>query len=142
MYKHQDPFSTDGIGTRFLYLVVFTIIFWISKFVVIALSIIQFLSYLFTGKQNDSLVPFCRQFSKYVAQTAAYLTFTSEHKPFPFEDWPEPEPAAPDSPGPAAGKATKTSTASTSATPKPGKKMASKKITKKVKGKKTGRNTR
>ena len=74
---------------RLLFMVLFVVLFIISRFVVFAVMILQILFLLLSGKRNDRLAGFGASLAVYSLELVAYLTLASERQPFPFTDWPD-----------------------------------------------------
>lgn len=113
--------------------VLFMIGFAILLYVVIAplifiLMIVQALFVLFTGDYNINLKFFGAALAQYVSQILLFISYNSEHRPFPFSDFPAIEPDDPESGenDTAEAKPAKRKTAST-------KKTSSKSATRKAK---------
>ena len=80
---------------RLVFMLIFFALYAISRFVVFAVVILQFLWVLFTAETNDKLVKLGQSLATYTYQIVIYLTFNSDSKPFPFDrEWPA---SAPDS---------------------------------------------
>jgi len=79
---------------RLLFMVLFAVISWIAKLVLIAVVIFQFLVKLLTGDVNERALNLGGQLSTYIYQILNYLTFNTEERPFPFTDWPSGAPGA------------------------------------------------
>lgn len=74
---------------RLLFMIVLAFIYGISRVVVGAVVVLQFLVVLFTGETNERLQVFGKSLSTYTYQLLLYLTYNSEERPFPFDlDWP------------------------------------------------------
>ena len=54
-----------------------------------AITIMQTLLNLFAGGPSSSLQQAGKNLAVYMKQVVEYLSYASEHKPFPFSDWPE-----------------------------------------------------
>ena len=78
--------NTWGCG---LFMLLFAVIQWVSKTVLVIAIIIQFGFVLFTGEKNERLLNFSKELSKFLYEIFMYLTFNTEIKPFPFDAWPE-----------------------------------------------------
>lgn len=81
---------------RLLFMVMFAVILYVAAIVMSFLVVLQFLFSLFSGKDNRKLREFGQSLAVYIHHTLRFLTYNSEQKPFPFDDWPsteEPEPA-------------------------------------------------
>jgi hypothetical protein len=80
---------------RLVFMIIFFALYALSRFVVFAVVILQFLWVLFTAETNEKLVKLGQSLATYTYQIVIYLTFNSDSKPFPFDrDWPAsaPEP--------------------------------------------------
>lgn len=80
--KQQDSWL------RLLFIVIYAAALWVTSIVLFFVVVIQFLSVLFTREAQENLLRFGGRLAEYVRQIVAYMTFNSEHKPFPFGDWP------------------------------------------------------
>ena len=78
---------------RGLFMVVFAIISGVAKLVVTLVAVFQFVTVLFKGQTNDSVLPFGQNLSTYIYQITLFLTFNTEEMPFPFMDFPDGAPA-------------------------------------------------
>ncbi len=78
--------SNQGVRAGFM------LLFYIaSRFVfglVFIIALFQLICVLITGNPNDKVLHFGRSLSYYVAQIVDYLTYNSEEKPWPFQEWP------------------------------------------------------
>lgn len=74
---------------RLFFMVVFAILYGLSRFVIGAVVIIQFFYVLFTGETKAELKTFGHSLAIYSYEIIEYLTFNTDRKPFPFEgEWP------------------------------------------------------
>ena len=72
---------------RLAFMVIFVIIFAIVELVVYAVAIAQFFVLLFTGTYHAELKAVAKSVSLYLFDIVKFITFDSEHLPFPFEPW-------------------------------------------------------
>ncbi|NTU77003.1 MAG: DUF4389 domain-containing protein [Alphaproteobacteria bacterium] len=77
---------------RFVYLVLFGIVFYVSIFVTFVASVFQFLAKLFSGSSFVGLSEFGDNLATYQGQVTRFLTFASDDKPFPFAAFPTKKP--------------------------------------------------
>ncbi len=91
--ERQVSTSATNIWQRLLYIILFFIIYWVAEFVIYAVVIFQFSAVLITGQSNERLLVFGQSLSTYVYQIMRFLTFNSEHCPFPIAAWPKGTPA-------------------------------------------------
>ena len=64
------------------------LVFWVAEFLLLVTALVQFGFVLFTGARNERLLEFGEGLSRLFYEAAAYLTFATEDKPYPFSDWP------------------------------------------------------
>jgi hypothetical protein len=74
---------------RGLFMVVFAIISGVAKLVVTLVAVFQFITLLFKGEVNESVIPFGQNLSTYLYQITLFLTFKTDEMPFPFLDFPD-----------------------------------------------------
>ncbi len=78
---------------RGLYIIIFAIFYSIAEIVLFAVVIFQFLLTLFTGQTNQRLLKLGQSLGTYIYQIVMYMTFNSEHQPYPFGAWPKGPPS-------------------------------------------------
>jgi len=80
---------------RLLFMLVFMALYAVSRLVIFAVVVVQFLWVLFTADKNDKLLKLGRSLAMYTYEIVMFLTFNTEAKPFPFDqDWPDSTPGA------------------------------------------------
>jgi hypothetical protein len=100
----EDRYSADRIASEFkdkdwgnvVARAAFTLFYFFATWVALvfgsALSVIQFLIYLVSGEGNDVIRRAILSIGKYIGDVAAYFSFTSTERPFPFgKDLPDGE---------------------------------------------------
>jgi len=87
--KIRDSLLTPSTWLRVFFMLLYGIICYIAIFVIIIVIVFQFGVVLLTGKLNQQLLPVGQSISIYIYQILVYLTYNSEEKPFPFDNWPE-----------------------------------------------------
>ncbi|HET6629582.1 MAG TPA: DUF4389 domain-containing protein [Woeseiaceae bacterium] len=86
----ESNLKSRSTWLRLLFMIVLAFIYGISRVVVGAVVVLQFLVVLFTGEVNERLRVFGKSLSIYTCQLLLYLTYNTEERPFPFDlDWPE-----------------------------------------------------
>jgi len=78
---------------RFAYMLLFTLLLMAARLGILLVVVIQFLIVIVTGKDNENLRNLGQGLGKWVYQTVMFLTFNSEKKPFPFDEWPMLDPS-------------------------------------------------
>lgn len=76
---------------RGLYVLLFWVILRISEFVVAGVAILTFGFKLATDKAQPKILSFGDSLSTYIYQVVSFMTYKSETKPFPFQEWPKSE---------------------------------------------------
>jgi hypothetical protein len=84
--KHVTAKST---WIRLLFMLLFAVLYGISRVVTGTVVVIQFFHVLLTGETNERLKAFGHSLALYSFQVVDYLTFNTETKPFPLDvEWP------------------------------------------------------
>lgn len=86
--------ARQAVFIRALFMILFVIIYYVAEWLVVAVAVFQFVVVLITAKPNPNLTAFGEGLSRFVYQTARFLTFNTEEKPFPFSPWPGEAPAS------------------------------------------------
>ncbi|HEY9079852.1 DUF4389 domain-containing protein [Magnetovibrio sp.] len=102
----RDNLTDKSTWMRLIYIVLFAIAFNIAEILIAMITVVQFFTVLFTKAPNARLQTLGGDLGGYIRDVTAFLTFQTDHMPYPVSDWgqqePEPEPA----PEPAAKKTT------------------------------------
>ncbi len=88
----KEHLKSRGTWLRLVFMVLFAVILYISKIVLFAVAMLQFLSTLFTGDRNERLTDFGENLGRFIYQVVRFLTFNTDDMPFPFADWPGDQP--------------------------------------------------
>jgi hypothetical protein len=75
--------------TRGAFILLFAIAFWLCLWILGAVVAFQFGHLLFTGRLNDQLLAVSKPFVAFMSQIVAFITCTTESRPFPFTEWPK-----------------------------------------------------
>lgn len=84
----KERLQRNETWQRALYMLFFIIIYGVSKFVIFAIILFQFITIILTGGTNEQMLKFGQNLSTYLYQITQFLTFNSEEHPFPFSKWP------------------------------------------------------
>lgn len=88
------PYKDRSTWLRGLFMLLFVAIYNVAAVLIGAVAVLQFAWKLVTGETNPRLLSFGEDLSRYFYQILRFLTFNTETKPFPFEEWPSHPPAA------------------------------------------------
>lgn len=89
----KENLSSSDTWTRILYIILFVIFYSLAEVIISAVVVFQLILVLFTAQKNERLLKLGQSLSTYVYQVMCYLTFNSDHKPYPFGAWPKGEPS-------------------------------------------------
>ncbi len=81
-------YADPNVWLRGLYMLLLALAFGVAQSLLLLTAIAQFLWLLFTGEANRQLVGFGGSLSRWLGDTARYLTCASDVKPFPWAPWP------------------------------------------------------
>lgn len=87
----KQNISNKNQWLRILYMVLFAVILYLVMMVVTVVVVVQLLFALITGKPNDEVADFASDLTQYVHRIVAFLTYTDDRRPFPFNSWNENE---------------------------------------------------
>ena len=93
MTDNKGTLSNSNTWVRLAYMFVFTLLLMAARLVITLVVIVQFLLVLVTGSDNENLRNLGHGLGKWVYQTVMFLTFNTDSKPFPFDEWPEVDPS-------------------------------------------------
>lgn len=85
----KERLQKNETWLRGLYMLFFIIVYGMAKFLIIAVMLFQFFSLILAGEKNIQLLKFGQNLSTYIYQITIFLTFNSEQRPFPFNEWPD-----------------------------------------------------
>lgn len=88
----KERLKAKAVWMRGLYIILFAVILGVTKVVLWAVVVLQFLLTLLTGESNTQLRTFGMSLAAYIYQIVVYITLNSEERPFPFGPWPESTP--------------------------------------------------
>ena len=85
----EDNLKSKATWTRFLFMVICSVLVWLASIVGAVIVVLGFLMVLFTGEVNRELRGIGQSLATYIFENIRYLTFNTDDRPFPFGgDWP------------------------------------------------------
>lgn len=85
----SEQYENKSTWLRILFVALFWVVFHVTQLVILAVAIGQCLFTLFTGTPNPQLMKLGDILSRYVQEILSFVTFNSEKRPFPFNDFPQ-----------------------------------------------------
>lgn len=87
----KPAYKQDAHWLRILYNILFYVIYKLVDLVIFAILVLQIIISTFMDEPNKKLQEFGLSLSLYVKQIVAFISFSSNDKPYPFSDWPAPK---------------------------------------------------
>lgn len=85
----EQNLKSRATWTRFLFMVICSILVWLASIVGAVVVVLGFLMVLFTGEVNRELRGVGQSLATYIYENIRYLTFNTDERPFPFGgQWP------------------------------------------------------
>lgn len=84
----KPGYADIAVWMRGLYMLLLTLAFGVAHTLLLVTAVAQFLWLLFAGESNLQIAQFGRSLARWMADTARFLSGSSEAKPFPWAPWP------------------------------------------------------
>lgn len=81
--------TSEHFWIRLFFMLVYLIAVEIAVSVLTLLIVVQFVYRLFAGQSQADVFRFSSSLAEFVWQTYRFLTYQTDSKPFPFNDWPQ-----------------------------------------------------
>ena len=81
--------KSSSTWVRLAYMLFFGLLIAVGRMVLGIVVLGQFLMVLITGNDNDNLRNLGQGLAKWIYQGILFLTFNTDAKPFPFDEWPQ-----------------------------------------------------
>lgn len=78
----------ESLVLRLVWTILFALGWQLAELLLMLVVLIQFLHRVFKGRLHRGLLEFGDSLAQFLGHSAAYLTFASEEKPWPFAPWP------------------------------------------------------
>ncbi|VFQ44536.1 DUF4389 domain-containing protein [Desulfoluna butyratoxydans] len=86
--KSDSDSSRVAQGIRALFMLAFWIASRVVLAIVVVLALFQLICSLVTRSPNDKIMRFGKNLGVYLSQIVDFLTYNTDQKPWPFQDWP------------------------------------------------------
>ena len=93
MTDRKTHLTNPATWIRLGFMLVFTLLLMAGRLVISIIVVVQFALVLVTGHDNENLRNLGQGLGKWISQAFMFLTFNSEEKPFPFDEWPTIDPS-------------------------------------------------
>ncbi len=85
----SNSYESKDAWIRVLFVVLFWVVFYVTQFVIAVVVVAQCAFTVFTGKANHNLLKFGDMLGKYVHDILRFVTYNTDQRPFPFNDFPK-----------------------------------------------------
>ncbi len=89
MNDQTSDTTKESLWIRLVYMILFLMVFSISESIVILTTVVAFAFQLFGQPVPSGVLFIGRTFARFIEQVILFLTFNTEHRPFPFSPWPD-----------------------------------------------------
>ncbi|HEC83856.1 MAG: hypothetical protein DRR08_12925 [Candidatus Parabeggiatoa sp. nov. 2] len=86
----RENMLTGNTWLRGFFILLYAFVCYVAIWIVGALALFQFGIVLLSGKPNERLLYFGHSLGIFIYQILLYITYSSDEKPFPFSNWPNP----------------------------------------------------
>jgi hypothetical protein len=83
----KNNITNSNQWIRILYMLLFGVILYLVMMVLCVVVVVQAVFALLTGNPNSEIRRFSGDLVRYLREIAAFLTYTTETKPYPFQAW-------------------------------------------------------
>jgi len=84
------PTLRPSLGARALYMLLFALVFWLLCWTLAITAIAQLGLTVLAARPNSDVARFGAGLAAYSRQIIEFLTFATDHVPYPFSEWPAP----------------------------------------------------
>ena len=91
----RNNLKNKATWMRLIFIVLFTIAFNIAEILIAIITVVQFFTVLFAKTPNPRLQSLGGDLGEYIREVVGFLTYRTEHMPYPVSDWgnePKPKP--------------------------------------------------
>jgi len=81
--------KNQNIWIRGLYIILFLVIGYFLYFIILGVTIFQYVYTVLCKQPNQYILSFTQSLSTYAYEIIRFITYNSDKKPFPFDSWPK-----------------------------------------------------
>ncbi|HDY85636.1 hypothetical protein LCGC14_0922850 [marine sediment metagenome] len=83
----KNNITDSNQWVRIIYMALFGAILYLVMMVLCLVVVVQAIVALVTGGPNPDILRFSKQLVRYLREIAAFLTYTDDTRPYPFQAW-------------------------------------------------------
>lgn len=88
--KPEKRLNLEALVIRLIWMLVFLLVWQVATPLLVLIVLAQLFFRLFRGAPNPALAGFGDSLSQYLQQMGRFFVFSTEEKPWPVADWPDP----------------------------------------------------
>jgi len=100
MQAFKNNLTSEAFWIRLAFMMLNFLLVEIASSILVLLVVGQFLYRLFNEDSHPAILKFSNSLGRFILHSYRFLSYQTQSKPFPFNDWPEPQnmPQAEDKP--------------------------------------------
>lgn len=83
----DDERETGDVLLRGLWMVLFIVLLWVARGLLIVAGVVQFFWMLFGSEKNHYIAEFGEDLADWMARATLFVSGATEDRPFPFDRW-------------------------------------------------------
>lgn len=89
MQALKNNLTSEAFWLRLVFMLLSLLLIEIGGSILVLLVIAQFLYRLFNESSHQTILEFSNSLGRFILHSYRFLSYQTEDKPFPFNDWPE-----------------------------------------------------
>lgn len=89
MQAFKNNLTSEAFWLRLAFMMLSLLLLKIAAPILVLLVVGQFLYRLFNGSSHLAILKFSNSLGRFILHSYRFLSYQTESKPFPFNDWPE-----------------------------------------------------
>jgi len=89
MQALKNNLKSEAFWLRLVFMLLSLLLVEIAASILVLLVIAQFLYRLFNESSHHTILEFSNSLGRFILHSYRFLSYQTESKPFPFNDWPE-----------------------------------------------------
>jgi len=89
MQALKNNLKSEAFWLRLVFMLLTLVLVKIAAYILVLLVVAQFFYRLFSESSQQTILEFSNSTGRFILQSYRFLSYQTESKPFPFNDWPE-----------------------------------------------------
>ncbi|MDB9753236.1 DUF4389 domain-containing protein [Oceanospirillaceae bacterium] len=91
MQAFKNNLTSEEFWLRLVFMLLHLVLLEVAASVLVLLIVVQFLYRLFNESSHIAILKFSNSLGRFIHHSYRFLSYQTQSKPFPFNDWPEAE---------------------------------------------------